>query len=471
MFKEFWLLPMCVLFVVALCFPGCSGVIGLEPPEDAKISGEGIEAATLEDANIPGVATVYQMRARQTSETSARNSLESWARDHGLSLGWDPEKERLTTLEFAFFETGDPTNDRNFLGKRESEFQKAIVRAKVDIIRFIHSRMTASYQFEMPGTDVYRQLNDRYTGIRQRLETKRQEVLRLLEQVEWAETEALKGATARDRINALLDAAMQHLGAEFDSGRIAADKREQYERLKSEYQNVNAQYDALLKEAETIRNNWIAEWNRGIVREGQMQMAGATLLHQAESWDSNTRQYEVAVLLCWSPQLERAARAVLTDEPINFKGDVGMLSLRDWLDAQDLSVMVGPRSFIDNRGHRHFIGIATQPVRSNRAEDAINRQMADMSAQQMVVRSLSSGVYYSLKKSTTIADTGLQAEERRIENFEESIGYSDSHIAVSGLRLLLRTVTKHPLSGQDMHVSVWGASTRGISDTEVEQTD
>ena len=440
---------------------------GANPNEPTPVATEPVPITI--DANDPGIAVVYQSQESKLvydpNETSARNYLEMWVKTNGHKLGWDPTKKRFLSLEHVFFKTEAPASDRNFLVNRDIAARRAALRGKVRYIRFIATKMSASEQFETPGTDVYSQLNTEYEGIRQRLETLRQEVVKLLEQVNKAEAEALAGATTQDRINALLDAAITRLGVDFDSGKVAIDKQERFERIKAEYQNAKTQYDTLLQEANNVRGKVISEWKSSIVSESQMAVTGATVLHQYESWDKNTKQYEVAVLLCWSPQLELAARATLTNEPIDFKGAVGKYSLDNWLNDQDLSAMVGPRSFLDDRGQRHFLGISSRPyIAYNGDLDERQRESADAEAEAMVGFSLFADVL-NTRSAKLIAQNILSDDldedttiTKIVETLDQLWIQSYKEMNTHGVQPVRRTRVNHFLTGVDMHVSVYAIS-------------
>ena len=121
----------------------------------------------------------------------------------------------------------------------------------------------------------------------------------------------------------------------------------------------------------------------------KMPLLGGTVIQQTESWNKTDKQYQVAVLVCWSIGLEEAARAAMTGEPL-LTGPQGDKSdtVQEWIKKQDLGAMVGSRQYLDGKGQRHFLGITARPVSRNAAKDSENRDLAAESAQVMTVYSL-----------------------------------------------------------------------------------
>ena len=73
---------------------------------------------------------------------------------------------------------------------------------------------------------------------------------------------------------------------------------------------------------------------------------GVTSLVSFESWDKSTKQYQVAVILLWSPKMEGQVRAMMKGEDASVKP--GPISLSQYLD-DNWCTSVGPRRFRDDR--------------------------------------------------------------------------------------------------------------------------
>ncbi|MCL2000849.1 MAG: hypothetical protein FWG74_05400 [Planctomycetes bacterium] len=312
---------------------------------------------SVESAQVPNInisSNHGQVAVSYEANMDTWKMLEEWASANEYILGWDDNKKRLITIQSDEFEIYNPSNDPDFLLKREEAVKMAILRGKADILRHGRSEYVNEFLAE-PGLD----------GMAEERDVKEVQVT---------------GGTI---------------------------------------QKISA---------------------KGTIR-------GAVVLQQAESWNPTTKEYQMAVLLVWSEQLEQAARSVLTNEATFEQSAVGQASLNDWLDAKDMGTVLGSRQFVDNLGARHFLGIAARPVGRNDMEDNNNRNLADLSAKQMLARLLVSEVDASWEfhpDSTPLGET--------IEN----IIYTNPPVVVKGMKPVFRAKARNQLTGQDMHISVWG---------------
>jgi len=426
---------------------------------------ESTDAAIVVDANEGGVAAVLEAQASTSGilhkeGQSAEEMLEAWAEENikDFQLGWDEKKKRFFAIGQGSFSTKDPTADQSFLDKREVAARVAILRGRMDISRFVAVTMEAYDQFETVGTDVNNQLYGDYRAVCRQMESQRNELAKLLALSDKAEADDLAGATTGDRMNAAIDAAIKRLGSDFDSGKIAADKRAMFDKQKAAYLEAKKQYDVLVEKAEVIRAKEIAKFESKGSEQSDLRLTGSTVIYQTESWDDDAKEYQVATLVCWSSQLELAARATLTAEPVVLQGTVGKQTLKEWLASQDLGTMVGPRQFLDNEGRRHFIGIAAQPVVSGAQRNSSNRSFAETFARRAAAFSLYVHVEGTSKDTlaaiVTVGDDDVE-ETKIAKSLEETMRQSFEKKQVRGLQPLERKQITHAITGQKIHVAVF----------------
>ncbi len=87
---------------------------------------------------------------------------------------------------------------------------------------------------------------------------------------------------------------------------------------------------------------------------------GATILLQSES--NLDGEYLMAVSLVWSKGLQKSAETIMSGRGAAKASIPGKYSLKEWLKRNiDVSLVVGPRQYVDNKGKRHFIGIVSMP--------------------------------------------------------------------------------------------------------------
>ncbi|MDR1519557.1 MAG: hypothetical protein LBU23_05365 [Planctomycetota bacterium] len=397
-------------------------------------------------------------------DRSAADQLQAYMDGKNWTPGWDEGKKRFFVLEYAAFNLEDPRSDRNFPIKREMAAKQAVLRAKADIIRFVNGEMSALDQIDVPGTDLYAALNQEYEAVRRRLDRQREIVAKLLANVNASEARALAGVTFDDRVNALMEAAIRRLDGEFDAGSIEAAQKERYAEAKKRYEEAWAEYEGLRLKAEAMRGEVRNAFSSSVSVQAKMPLTGAVVVQQAESWDGVAEQYQVAVLLCWSAELERAARAALSGEiPGAGEGQAGGQSLNDWLAGQDISLMVGPRQFLDDRGRRHFLGVAARPASPDAATDRNNRTIADLFAGQMAAFSLFADIdafveARQLAETRNSGDLEKASDTAVAETLSERLTQKFEKMRIQGLAPLRRRTLRHPLTGQNLHVSVYGIS-------------
>ncbi|MDR1534701.1 MAG: hypothetical protein LBU64_06320 [Planctomycetota bacterium] len=456
------------LFSLLFAFPaGClAGEFGAAAPEAIP------EEAAPETAADGGSEAVYAAQvgpgAAYVADVAAEEQIREYADSKGWREGWDEARKRMFVVQFSAFNTDDPRSDRNFLVKREMAAKQAALQGKSDIIRFINSDLSAMDQIDVPGTDLYAALNQEYEAVSQRIEAQRKNLVRLLAEVDTAEARALDEATTRDRVNALIEAAIKRLDGEFDAGALEEARRNRYEDAKRRYQEANAEYEALRRKAEALRGEASGSFASAVTVRAKMPLIGASVIQQAESWSEADRQYQVAVLLCWSAELEKSARAALSGLLPEGDAKAGGQSLAEWLAGQDLSAMVGPRQFLDAEGQRHFLGVTARPAARDAALDRNNRAIADLFASQMAIFSLFADVD-SFAEARQLAQTRSSGDLEQVsdvavaETLSLLLTQKFENMKVQGLSPVLRKRVRHAITGQDMHVSVFGISPKAAA--------
>ncbi|MDR2050900.1 MAG: hypothetical protein LBQ63_03920 [Deltaproteobacteria bacterium] len=399
---------------------------------------------------------------------SAEEQLREYASARGWNEGWDEAKGRYFVIGQAAFQlSDDPAYAENLMPLRETFVKRAVLEAKADVIYFVNTTMSARDQLTTPGTPVFEELNEKYNAVMKKVLAQQKALAKLLENVDAAEARALAGATYGDRLNALMEAAIKRLGGHFDAAAVDAENKKRYEAAKQRYEEAASEFGALEAEAESLKGEVQSTFSSVNDMRAAMTLTGATVIQQAESWDEDKRTYEVAVLLCWSKALENSARAALTGQLIvEDKPDAEGRSIHDWLKQQDLSVMIGPRQFVDAEGQRYFLGVTAREAVRNTALDSKNRTLADMFAAQVAVFSLFADV-----DAKRIAEQAMQERSGGLgdstavtaESLETAMSQSVQKLQVQGLGPLLRKKVTHAISGQEIHVAVYGISPKSAA--------
>jgi hypothetical protein len=257
-----------------------------------------------------------------------------------------------------------------------------------------------------------------------------------------------------------MDAVIKKLDEAYDSGAIEADERARFENAKASYADARETLAQLQEQAAELNAEVQSEFSSTIETLASMPLFGSTVVAQAESYNAAKKQYEVAVLFVWSASLEKAARATLLGTAMSSGANTKKKSLQEWLAKQDLSVMVGPRQYLDDQGRRYFMGISSRPQGTNAAISKKNRRLADLNAKAMAAFSLRADVdAHSIatqaSQETSSGKLGEASKMEVVESLAEELKQSVK-VSIRGLGKLAGRSVRHPVSGQDIYVSVFG---------------
>ena len=186
---------------------------------------------------------------------------------------------------------------------------------------------------------------------------------------------------------------------------------------------------------------------------------GATVLYQEESYAKG--EYKIALSLIWSKELQASAVALLMGDE-NFKEKKpGKQTLEDWVDSQSaLSLMIGPRQYLDSDGIRHFIGISARAVGSNPTFKQKNKLIAQNDARATAMFSVLADVEARSASESMMEqytensdDLDSMTTDTIAESMSSKISQKIEKQYVTGLTPLFEETIEHPLCpGMDMYV-------------------
>ncbi len=198
----------------------------------------------------------------------------------------------------------------------------------------------------------------------------------------------------------------------------------------------------------------------------QWPIFGVTVLAQAESWDG--KMYRMAIASVWSKTLHKAVKATLLGEPIS--GKAGKKTVSQWLSDRDLSLVCGPRQFVNPDGDRVFLGIAAREVGINAMRDQANRQAAKSSALASLVFSLFSDVeqYVAHQAAMNVYENADEtASARAFEEVNSRVAQRVDNRVIEGANEIFNEEVIHPLSGKKVYVSVYALDAKSAAKARV----
>ena len=396
---------------------------------------------------ITEVATVQPQKAK-----NAEANLKEKMKGHKWLEGWDSKKKRVFSVATAEFKSADPAHDKKFYILREAAMKRATLLAKANIIEIINTEMSAEDRLDVPGTDVAKALGAERDAIRATIIAQRDRLATLLERIDSAEAKTLREASFGERLKDLMTAATKKLDASFDSGARQEAAIKEYETAKQAYEEAVARHDELLEKANAMQPT--STQSSAIETLAKMPIYGATTILQTESWDSKAGVYQVAVLATWSAALERAARSVATSKPII--AEPGAKSVQEWIDDQDLALMVGARQYVDNEGNRWFLGISAREYSDDMSvpQRSQSRQLTEMFAKQMALFSVYADVE-SWKAAQQMMEE-FQDGAQAMESVANKISQVVQKRTVRGMMKLGGGEFTHPITQANIYISVFG---------------
>ncbi len=449
-----FLLICSALIVFQLTIP--SGLLAVEYPED---SGEQETVVYQDEATETVQEMLEKGEPPYEPVMDAKDLADKYLDDNNLNESWNEDKKMFVAVGEAIFDSEDPSYDNSFVTKRSLKSMEAMLDAKARIIEYVQTEMSALDKAVTPGTDINAKFREDIERSQKRMEAQKMKIAKLLEEVDQAQTEALRGATFGNRLNALMDAAIAKLDQTYSSEKIEAKKRDKYEKAKARYEESLNEYNEVEKKLVAYTGSITETLSSKVETMSKMPLFGAIPVAQFESWNESDEQFKVVIVVLWSSKMERVARAFVTGE--DYKVPPGNLSLREWIKSQDWSTATGGRRFRDNKGDVHFVGIAASEIGSSSFSEKRARGISEQNAKKEVVMAVFSDVE-SYKKAEMMMQTRSGGAGKdvsnAVESFTSTIQQEIKNRQVHGLQKLYGKKLVHPISQQKMHVSIYSIS-------------
>lgn len=406
---------------------------------------------------------------RMDSSKRASEQLQNFKNNKKINNSFDGENVTIVSLKFVAAKI--TSTDPDFMSIRESLVVEAMLNAKAEIIETINTKASASNILSMPGNPIAKQLeleNNQYKKYKEdaknQLEKAQKEAIQLMSAVDQAHTDELAGATWNDRLQRLLDATIKKLDENYSQQEISDQKKEKLVRLKARYEKALAAEDkAQTKMAEieekfkNIQDQVKKEQRSTVETISEMPLIGATIIAQAESFDDLYDDYEIAILVVWSQKLEKQARSVLLMEGELVPRPKGK-SINEYLNDQNLALMIGPRRFLAADGSINFMGVSSvefDPDDPGAVSSLIEE--ANLWAKQAALLS-AIGDVSSFKSAEKLRQQVVGADgksrERIFKDMSTEIKNSVEGFQVRGMEILRTERTVHPATGRNIIVAV-----------------
>jgi hypothetical protein len=404
------------------------------------------------------------------TEKSALQALKEILREKGIDEGSrNPTGENFTTVVVqSAFVSVSPYAD-NFMELRESAVVEAQLMAKRRIIEAISSDFNAIMGVRGSDDPVIKQIEaeqskyDRALDDQKRqVELAQKETARLLQGVDDAQADLIAGASFGDRMMELLEAGIKKLDENYDSNAVDEEKAQRLENLKKRLENAKraedvaaSARDEIRAKEEELKTRTKRSVQSSMAISAEMPLFGATAISSADHYNDLNQVLEVAIAVVWSEKLEAESRRVFSGAG-NLEPRPGKPSLNEWLDQQDLAVMIGPRRYIAADGSINFLGFSAVEIPSDPMLRTSAMSYAEMFAKQAAILSVVSEVE-SVRAAERRRNDNLvdgKISPKTYKSMAEEMKQSAQGKNFAGLDIVTVRETVHPASGKPIYVAV-----------------
>ena len=212
--------------------------------------------------------------------------------------------------------------------------------------------------------------------------------------------------------------------------------------------------------------------NASVIRSfASMPLAGALQIAHFESIISN--RYEVTSIFMWSKKHEKRVNSILKNESFRLKPNA--FTLKEYLLQTDWSSVIGSRKFIDEKGNFYIFGIGVTDLKNKKGIYLYkSKKKSEEIAKKEIGIALKGGVTMQRfsKEILKESDDGNSVKYNAISNFSEKLYQGLDSTSLKNVSRHLGLELKHPITGQDMYVSVYSISSaqaENVSIVEEEQ--
>lgn len=452
------LLTMALLQVFAL------GAVAADFPASQPSAQVTIRA---ESAHVQDSAINLEQQAVQNSQTvTAEDMGNDWLEKHG-GQGWNEDRQRYMAISTAVVKAeNDPAK---MMRLRESKYMEAVLNARAEIIRFVRTDLSVDNRVTLPDTGLETKLDKEVKALQTELEKAKaqyQDALREVDQVKadsWGGVDI--GEFFRDGVAGILN----KMGANIDVQGLQAKQAKRLEDAKQKMLSLQGQIDSIKQQIEQAKTSLSQENTSKVATFASMPLVGSAVVYQAESIVDG--QYQMSVVVQWSPKQERYMTAVFAQQPVQpVRG--GTMSIQDFIRQTDWSSAVGNRLFPDKNGRLHVLGISAWPLTGQ--SSAARRTAEGMSRSNALAQIGLALKSHVVAKSQADQKVQSMNDDRTddIHSFAEDLSESLKNFQIQGATRRFGRVVTHPLTGQKIFVSVYSYSLDNVKTaTEMEKSN
>jgi len=362
----------------------------------------------------------------------------------------------------------DPASNPDFLTMRRIKASEASLEAKRQFIEFIRTTMSAEDVITLPESPFTTEFDNKMKATQDKINKAFRNYKLALRKANKAEAAKLNGIDFSVLAKEGIIATIKRINPEFDASKIEKKLADDLAKAKADLEATENDLNNLKNELETLRGSLQQENVSSIETFSKMNVVGLVPIASFESWDGE--QYATTIISIWTTKEEERARALYSGQEVVY--DPGSSSVKDFINSTDWSTAQGVRKFFDDKGNFWLISIGSSPIKgkSSKASRTAKGQ-AQLSAQKQIAFVLFSEA--SSKRSAreklqevTTGNVG-ETENQSVTSFAETISQKVEDLDIQGMSQLKGKKYTHPISGQEMFVSIYGISSKAVRQAQL----
>ncbi len=405
-----------------------------------------------------------------SDSSSSEDLAEEFLNEVGLTEG---DNDGLyVAVGTAVLPEPDPGSNPDFLTMRRIKASEASLEAKRQFIEFIRTNMSAEDIVALPESPFSTEFDSKMQDIRDKVNKAFRNYKIALMKVNKAEAEKFTGidfsVLAREGINATIKNVSPTFDITKNAEKIDQKLKNNLIDARSKLEATENDLNGLKTELETLRGSLQQENISSIETFSKMNVVGLVPIASFESW--NGEQYATTIVSIWTIKEEQRARALYSGLEVNY--EPGSFSVKDFIKNTDWSTAQGVRKFFDDKGNFWLLSIGSSPIKgkSSKATKTAKGQ-AQLSAQKQIAfvlfsESTSKRSAKDKLQEVTTGNVG-ETENQSVSSFAETISQKVEDLDIQGMSQLRGKKYIHPISGQQMYVSIYGISSKAVRQAQL----
>ena len=362
----------------------------------------------------------------------------------------------------------DPASNPDFLTMRRIKASEAPLEAKRQFIEFIRTAMSAEDVITMPESPFSTEFDNKMKATQNKINKAFRNYKLALRKANKAEAVKFNGIDFSVLAKEGITSTIKRINPEFDASKVEKKLADDLAKAKADLEATETDLNNLKNELETLRGSLQQENVSSIETFSKMNVVGLVPIASFESWDGE--QYATTIVSIWTTKEEERARLLYSGQDVAY--DPGSSSVKDFINSTDWSTAQGVRKFFDDKGNFWLISIGSSPLKGKSSKATrTGKGQAQLSAQKQIAFVLFSEA--SSKRSAreklqevTTGNVG-ETENQSVTSFAETISQKVEDLDIQGMSQLKGKKYTHPISGQEMFVSIYGISSKAVRQAQL----